>query len=245
MKTILAVSTLILTILLTSCNTKKDTLIIAFDDVYADVLSSNFKNIEPKLNKESLIFFNKVTDPTYLNIDSIIVLGEEYRLPFMLTEYLAFNGDKIKGGKSSDEFYRYLGNREVSFFSFQDAYYVDTKKIKKGKENFVPIIREEMTQSKRGWVQFSGDEASGYKLDMIYTLQLHENKMKKKNMVLQSQHPEKKTQEEYLRFYYWQNSGKNSADFESEQLKLEENLKTGRDELIKSYVNRGLSDITN
>ena len=240
MKYIFSFLLLLAVLSMSSCTSEKDKLIVAFDDIYANVLLSEFSSIESALDSESQIFYKKVTNPDYLNIDSIIVLGREYRIPFMLTQYLAFNGDRIKEGKSSDEYYRYLGNQEVSFFSFQDAYYVDTKKLKKGKENFVSIIREEMTQNKRGWVRFTGDETSGYKLDMLYTLQLHENKQKKKNKALRAQHPEHKTLEDYLRFYYWQNSGENTSKFESEQRTLEKNLKSGREELMQSYIARGL-----
>lgn len=242
MKTFFSTLLLLIIISISSCTSEKDKLITAFDNIYADVLAGNYSNIEPKLNDSSHTFYNKVTNSVYLNIDSIIVLGEEYRLPFMLTEYLAFNGDKIKEGESADELYRYLGSQEVSFFSFQDAYYVDAPKLKKGKENFVSIIREEMSQSKRGWVQFTGNESSGYELDLLYTLQLHEIKLKKKNKALRAQHQEQKTLEEYLRFYYWQNSGKNTSKFENEQLVLEENLKNGRAELIQSYIDRGLME---
>ena len=233
---------LLAVIFLSSCTQKKDKLIQTFDDIYQDILESRYDNIESALNTKSLEFYKKITDPAYLNIDSIIVLGEAYKIPYMLTEYLAFNGDKIKNGQTTNEFFRYLGAQDVSIFSFQDAYYVDKPKLKKGKENYVAIIKEEMSQSKRGWVQFSGNETDTYKLDLLYTLQLHELKKKKNNNALRSQHQEIKSEEEYLRFFYWQNSGKNTSKFETEQLKLEESMRAGRDETIKSYEERGLKD---
>ena len=225
-----------------SCNQEKDKLIQSFDAVYQNVLDSKFDNIAISLNAKSLEFYNKITDPTYLNIDSIIVLGVEYKLPYLLTEYLAFNGDKIKNGETVEEFYRYLGAQDVSFFSFQDAYYIDKPKLKKGKENFVAIIKEEMSQSKRGWVKFTGNETSAYKLDLLYTLKLYEIKRKKKNKTLRNQHQEIKSQEEYLRFFYWQNSGENNSKFEAEQLNLEKSMREGRAETINSYESRGLKD---
>ena len=228
--------------LLTNCKQDKDKLIQAFDNVYQNILDSKFENIQNSLNTESLDFYNKITNPTYLNIDSIILLGKEYKLPYMLTEYLAFNGDKIKDGKTVDEFYRHLGAQDVSFFSFQDAYYVDRSKLKKGKENYVAIIKEEMSQSKRVWVRFTGDETTGYKLDLLYTLKLLEIKRKKKNNALRNQHQEIQSQVDYLRYFYWQNSGENSNKFETEQLKLEKAMRDGRAELIRAYEERGLKD---
>lgn len=227
-----------------SCNKEKDKLIQSFDTVYQDVLDSKFDNIAKSLNDESLEFQNKITNPTYLNIDSIIVMGKEYKLPYILTEYLAFNGDKVKNGETVEEFYRYLGAQDVSFFSFQDGYYIDKPKLKKGKENFVAIIKEEMSQSKRGWVKFTGTETGEYKLDLLYTLKLHEIKRKKKNTNLRNQHQELKSQGEYLRFFYWQNSGENNSKFETEQLNLEKSMREGRAETIISYENRGLKDKT-
>ena len=231
-----------LVLLLASCTQKKDKLIQTFDIIYEDLLNAKFEKVQASLNDASLAFHNKITNPVYLNIDSIIVLGKEYRLPYLLTEYLAYNGDKVEDDNLVEEFYRYLGAQEVSFFSFQDAYYVDKPKLKKGKENFVGIIKEEMSQSKQGWVRFTGNETIEYKLDMLYTLQLYEIKRKKKNHALRSQHQELQSQEDYLRYFYWQNSGKNSDKFETEQLKLEKAMRDGRSELIRSYEERGLKD---
>lgn len=227
-------------LLLTSCTQKKDKLIQTFDVIYQDVLDLKFENIEISLNDKSLEFHNKITNLVYLNIDSIIVLGREYKIPYMLTEYLAFNGDKIKDGKTEEEFYRFLGAQDVSFFSFSNAFYVDKPKLKKGKENFVAIIKEEMTQSKRVWVEFKGDEVRGYKLNLLYTLQLEELKNKARHRILRAQNKDPQTQEEYLRFYYWQNSGENLLKFESELLEMEKNMRAGRAELINAYRARKL-----
>jgi hypothetical protein len=229
-------------VFLTACTKEKDILVKSFDDVYQNILNSKYEEIHASFNIESLNFYNKITNPEYLNIDSIIQMGKEYKLPYMLTEYLAYNGDKIKDGRTVEEFYRYLGAQNVSFFSFQDGYYVEKAKLKKGRENFVAIIKEEMTQSKRGWVQFTGNENTGYKLDLLYTLKLYEIKRKKKNNALRNQHQEIKSQEDYLRYFYWQNSGENSNKFESEQLKLEKAMRDGRADLIRSYEERGLKD---
>jgi len=229
---------------ISACNQEKDKLIQSFDTVYQDVLDSKFDDLATSFNERSLTFHNKITNPKYLNIDSIIVLGEQYNLPYMLTEYLAYNGDKATNEKTVHEFYRYLGAQNVSFFSYQDAYYVDKPKLKKGKENFVAIIKEVMSQSKRGWVKFTGNENDGYKLDLLYTLELNEINNKKKNNSLRNQRQEIKTEEEYLRFFYWQNSGENSSKFETEQLNLEKSMRDGRAETINSYEERGLKDKT-
>lgn len=226
-------------LIMISCKTEKDKLIVAYEDLYTEIINGNYQNLESKLDNKSREFYNKITNPTYLNIDSMIVLGNKYRLQYTLPEYLAFNGDKIKEGNPKEDFYRYLGAERISIFSFQDAYYVDKPKLKKGKENFVALIKEEMSVSKRSWVQFMGDDKQGYKLDLLYTLQLQELRNKKKNTPLRSQNKDKQSLEEFLRFYYWQNSGSNKK-FDNEQLKLEQSMRDGRAELIQSYRERGL-----
>ncbi|MGK0315759.1 MAG: hypothetical protein ACI86M_001991 [Saprospiraceae bacterium] len=231
-------------LLLTSCTQKKDKLIQTFDVIYQDVLDLKFENIETSLNGKSLEFHNKITNLVYLNIDSIIVLGKEYKIPYMLTEYLALNGDKIKDGKTEEEFYRFLGAQDISFFSFSNAFYVDKPKLKKGKENFVAIIKEEMTLSKRTWVNFHGSKSTGYKLNLLYTLQLEESKSKSHFKLYHKASNSELSFEDYLRYYYWQNSGKNSSRFETDMLNLEKSKREARAETILSYENRGLKDKT-
>jgi len=127
----------------------------------------------------------------------------------------------------------------MSIFSFQDGYYVDKPKLKKGKENFVALIKEEMSVSKRSWLKFEGDDTKGYKLDLLYTMELVELKKKKEKAKFRKQTNDKTTKEEYLRNFYWQHSGQN-IKFEQGQLELEANMRSGRSELIQSYVERGL-----
>jgi len=75
----------------------------------------------------------------------------------------------------------------------------------------------------------------------LYTLQLAELKQKKENDKIRRQLPEQQTNEEYLRNYYWKNSGFNEK-FEKNQLSLEQNMREGRAEVIQSYIERGLID---
>lgn len=234
---------LICTFLMFSCSQEKDPLIKSFDAVYKQVLSNDYSEFEDVLNDKSKEFYTKLTDPNYLNIDSIIELGNKHKIKCTLVEYLALSESRAKNGNIKLEFFRHLGARDISFFSFSNAYYVDKTKLRKGKVNFVAIIKEEMTQSKRTWVNFQGDESNGYKLNLLYTLQLEEEKNKLALKLYQVE--ANKTDmpfEEYLRYYYWQNSGKNSPRFETDMLNLEKSKRDGRAETIQSYENRGLKD---
>lgn len=229
-------------LLLSSCNQEKDKLIQSFDTIYQKVLKNEYSNFESVLDEQSKDLYLKLTDPHYLNIDSIISLGDKHKIKCTLVNYLALSDNRIKEDKY--EFFRYLGANDISYFSFMNAYYVDKSKLKKGKENYVAIIKEEMTQSKRTWVNFTGNESKGYKLNLLYTLQLEEPKSKSQLKLLQKSSNSELSFEEYLQHYYWQNSGENSLDFETDQLNLEKSKREGRAETIRSYESRGLKDKT-
>ncbi|MFT4533012.1 MAG: hypothetical protein ACJA1A_001006 [Saprospiraceae bacterium] len=231
-------------IVIFSCTQEKDPLIKSFDSVYQQVLMNDYSNFDSVLDEKSKELYLKLIDPDYLNIDSMISLGNKYKIKCTLVDYLALSENRIKEGSSKSEFYRYLGANDISFFSFMNAYYVDKPKLKKGKENFVAIIKEEMTQSKRTWVNFYGNESKGYKLNLLYTLQLEEPKLKLHFKLWQKASNSELSFDEYIRYYYWQNSGKNSSRFETDMLNLEKSKREGRAETIRSYENRGLKDKT-
>lgn len=225
---------LLIAITMHSCQkNEKDNLIAVYDEMYSHVLNLEFDKIEPYLNEESKVFFNDITDGEKLNVDSILVLGKKYGLPYMLIDYLAITGDKIKDGAPSTDLYNYLGLQKVSLFSYEDAYYVDKAKSKVGEENFVSIIKDDLTTSKRGWTRFSKNEAGEYKYDLIYTLRLKENANKRQKYAERKRNPDKKTLDDYLSFYYWQNSGEANVEFQVQQEKIKASMLEARSDMIE------------
>ena len=127
-------------LLLSSCTQEKDKLIQSFDTVYEQVLKNDYSNFESVLDEKSKDLYFKLIDPKYLNIDSIISLGDKHKIKCTLVNYLALSESRIKEGNSKYEFFRYLGANDISFFSFMNAFYVDKSKLKKGKENYVAML---------------------------------------------------------------------------------------------------------
>lgn len=224
---------LALVFIFSSCSKdEKSVLISAFDEMYGHVLNLDFDQMNNSLNQQSKEFYNEITLDENLNIDSMIVLGQKYRIPYILVNYLALYGDKIKKGAPKTDFYRYLGIEKVSFFSFEDAYYTDKSKTKIGAEPYVAIVRDDLTQSRLSWARFTKDEANNYKYDLLYTLQTKETADKKRNYQLRQMHNGKSTKEEYLRFLYWQNSGEDTEKFKANQTKMEASMLEERAEMI-------------
>lgn len=213
------VTLFLLVICFSSCKNEKDNMIEDFERIYDHTLALNYDAVVASFDEESLEFYNKITTPENLNIDSILSLGNQYNLQHLTTDYLALNGDKIKAGAPKTDFFRYLGTQQVSFYTFANAYYMDRDKSKLGTENFVSIIKEEMTTRKRNWVKMTkvGEE---YKLNLLYTLQIHEAYKSKAQKDYRKRFPDKSL-EEFLRHYYWEQSGSNTLEFEKEQLDLE------------------------
>lgn len=221
------------TLLIISCSNEKGKMISTFDTMYDDVVHMRFDKMSSHLSSESNTFFSEVTDTKNLTIEKMIELGTRYKMPYFLVDYLAITGDKIKAGAPATDFYKYLGREDVSFFSYQDAYYVEESKSRLGsKENFVSILTDDMTQTKRGWARFIKDDAGEFKFDLISMLQTKEATQRRSKERLRKQHQDKKTLEDYLAFYYWQNSGAGDSKFEAQQAKLEQDMLAARQEKL-------------
>jgi len=226
-------------ICLVSCKkSEKELMIDQFNVIYDDILDLNFDAVEKHLDGPSKAFYDKVTSEKYLNIDSIIVLGTQNNMKYMLTDYLALNGDEIKLSNKKTDFYRFLGNADVSLFSFGKGFYVEKGKSKVGKEYFISLLRDDLTTTKRTWVKLNKDENGTYKLDLIYLLKLHEASLKKTFAELRSQYP-KKTPNEVLSHFYWQNSGKNPEEYVDKMKKMEAFLLNTRKNMITTYEAQG------
>lgn len=226
-----------------SCSNEKDKMISAFDTMYDDVVHMRFDKMPSHMNDESNTFFKEVTDPENLTIEKVIELGSRYKVSYLLVDYLAISGDKIKAGAPATDFYKYLGREDVSLFSYQDAYYVEESKSRLGaKENFVSILTDDLTYTKRGWARFIKDEAGAYKFDLLSTLQTKEAAERKANDRLRKQHQDKKTLADYLSFYYWQNSGEGDEKFAAQQAKLEQDMLAARQEKLEIIMSREMKD---
>ena len=158
-----------------SCKNEKAGLISDFNSLYHDTA---YKDYPEKLNATSQAFYNKITDSSYFQVDSMVALGLEYNIPYFTTLYMASCGDVIKQSGKKEDFFLYLAASDISFFSNQEDYYVQEEKSRIEKDAWVCIYRKEGGQNYNSWVRYEAEE-SGLNLDLMYTLSMQEKRYKK------------------------------------------------------------------
>lgn len=215
-------------------------LITTFDKVYDDILAQDQIAISAALNDKSRAYLDALSAVGNQNIDSIIAIGQRYRLPYITTEFMAYYSEDLGSGTADAFFFEYLGSQDASIFSFKNAFYVDKTKIKKGKEIFVPVIKEEMAENYLKWTRWTGDDSEGYLLDLIYIVELAEIEKNKSYKQLRQQRGDGTDRDAFLRGLYWQNSGPSNTQFKNQEKEMYKNQRTGRAEILNSYRERGL-----
>ena len=223
-----------------ACQPKSDPALDRFDKFYSYVIDSDYESVANLMDDQSTLFLNRLTNSDNQNIDSMLSIGQHYRIPYMMTEYFAFRGEQSDSTNLIPAFFNYLGMQDASLFSFTYGYYVEKSKIKRGESTSIPIIKEIDGRSKRNWVRLNTDTGGDYKFDLLYSLQLFEIKRKKYFENIKQSYADINTDEDFLRQYYWQNSGANSAKFNKDQDAISTAKKNLRKSTLESYIDRGL-----
>lgn len=226
--------------MIVSCKQKEDVLITTFDKVYNDILDQDHMATSAALNDKSRAYLDALSAIDNQNIDSVMAIGQRYRLPYITTEFMAYYSEDLSSESADAFFYEYLGSQDASIFSFKNAFYIDKAKIKKGKEIFIPVIKEEMSENYLKWTRWTGNDAEGYLLDLMYIVELAEIEKNKSYKQLRQQRGDVTDRDAFLRGLYWQNSGPSNTQFKNQEKEMYENQRTGRAEILNSYRKRGL-----
>jgi len=163
-------------IFLVSCNHDRVEMIEVYNELSDKIESGALDSIPHFMDQESLDFYEQITDPTKLSIDQVIRIGIKYKVPYFSILYLANCGEHIKSSKKSTDFFRYLANNDISFFSKFNVYQVSEEKSKIGDEGFVAIYRTEGGVNKMTWAKFTRPDSNTFKYDLLYNLKLEEKR---------------------------------------------------------------------
>lgn len=181
--------TLLLSFFFVSCNQDRMNMIEEYNKLYQKVQAGALDSISLFLDEKSISFYDKITDPQLLELEQVINLGMEYKLPYFSVMYLASCGEHMKNAGKPTDFYRYLANRDISFFSKYNIYKVSEEKTKIGDEGFVAIYRNEGGANKMTWAKFTRPDEKTFKYDLLYNLKLEE---KRNRAIYKEQREDKK-----------------------------------------------------
>ncbi len=167
---------MILSLLLISCAQDRIKMIEEYQELASSVASGQLEDVDTYLNEKSLSYFQNITDPEQLSVEQVIELGLANKVPYFSVLYLASCGAYMKREGKPSDFFRYLANNGVAFFSKYDSYQVSKEKSKIADEGFVAIYRNEFGVNKMTWAKFTRPDKSTFKYDLLYNLQLEEKK---------------------------------------------------------------------
>jgi len=195
--------------LITSCKSKvtpvdsqRQQMFDAYQELHSTVREGNFDAMVPLLHQKSKSYYNKITDPKNLNLDSIISIGMKYKVPYFSMKYLGSCGDYMKE-ESSDptDFFKYLTATNLSIFSDDIDYRLYEEESRLEKDAWVAIYKKSGEVNKVGWIKFVRPDSTTYEYDLIYNLKLRE-RMNRKIFKAQRKKHAKLTDEEFIRMYF-------------------------------------------
>ena len=152
------------------CKNEKAELITQFNNLYHE---TKFESYPSLMDNESVSFYEKMVDQKNLNIDSLIAIGIEYKVPYFTTLYLASCGDLIKESNDPEDFFLYLAANNISFFSIYEDYEVIPDKVRIDNDGWIAIFRREAEKNYVSWVKYTSED-NGLHFDLLYTLRVQE-----------------------------------------------------------------------
>ena len=187
----------LLAITIFSCKDEKQVLIDEFIQLYEHTERQDYSS---KLDRNSLSFYNEITDKENLNIDSITDIGIRYQVPYFATLYLASCKDYMSSTDSPSDFYLYLTSKNISFFSLDEYYEVLKDRTRAEKDGWVAIYRTEGGKNYVSWVKYILENDT-YKFDLLYTLKIHEKDNRKIYDELKTDYPDASKKEYFTEIF--------------------------------------------
>lgn len=168
----------LISLFLISCSQDRVNMIKIYTEMAKKLANGELASIPSFLDEKSLGYYNQITAPSKLSIEEVIDLGIEYKVPYFSMMYLASCGDHMKSANKPTDFFRYLANRDISFFSKYSSYQVNEEKSRVEKEGFVAIYRNEGGANRLSWAKFTRPDSETFKYDLLYNLKLEEKRTK-------------------------------------------------------------------
>jgi len=171
-----------------------------FTEMYNEVCLGNFENMTPYLAESSQELIADYSNPDNQSIDSLISLGDRYKLQYFSIYFSSWSNYMKVNGTEAD-FFKYLTQEEVSFFDPDHYFEPLVHRCRVGTDNnFVAFYYPDENKNVMDWAKFT-DENGSFKLDLLYILRLH-NKTIKKYFNYKDRVKKELTEEQWLRNIY-------------------------------------------
>ncbi len=162
-------------VLFVSCgNPKKDKMLEQFNQLHTHVKKGEIDEYHKYLNKESLEFIAKVSDPQNLNEESMRAIGKEYKIDFWCAQYYNLYSHQIATAAENANVFAYLSYTETPLFNFFLDYdlVLEKSRVRDG-SNYVVIGEQRGDQRVISWMKYDKEEED-YMFDLINFLQIQE-----------------------------------------------------------------------
>ena len=172
-------SFLFIFLVLYACTNKKIYLDNAFDEIYNHVALGEYDQLENHINENSISLLNEITNKDNQNIEALIKIGSKYKIKFLCVYFSGWSKHmKINGTKA--DFFKFLTQEKISFFNPDHIYSVLSHQTRVGTDNnFIAYHYKESNKNVMNWAKFSEQSENDFKYDLVYSLQLHEQVLKK------------------------------------------------------------------
>jgi len=173
----------------------------AFQELNSAVRNGQLDSIVPMLTPKSKSFYDKITNPKNLNLDSIVDIGIRYRVPYFAMKYLGSCGDYMKDSSDKTDFFRFLAMTDISIFSDKNYYKLYKEESRLEKDAWVAIYKKVEDVNKVNWIKFVRPDSITYQYDLIYNLKLEE-RINRKIFKAQRMKYSKLNDGEFIKMYY-------------------------------------------
>lgn len=156
------------------CEPKESKLLLSLEILYDYVLKAELDQIYPLLDQESQVLVDKFTNPANQSADSLFLIGNRYRIPYLAFQFYAdFTNPPIT---DRSDFFIFLLTRNVGIFDSEHYLEPIEEQMVQGSEAALPLGFLDQGQKKLRWTSFTQTEEQEYRYNLLYSMQLDEKK---------------------------------------------------------------------
>lgn len=166
----------------TACINKKKKVLDDFTVIYNNILDLNISAINRSLTKNSKNLLKDLTEIENFNLENTIEIGEKYNIKYFMLDFVHQYRKELKKSNSDTTFYLFLGINKVPLFNFDGLYEINQEESEVKPRVHIAISSIEHGKNYLNWVRLE-EENENLKLNLIYTLQLHNKKAKRNTKI--------------------------------------------------------------
>ena len=159
-----------------SCKESVHPTVDIFTEMQAHQQQLEFNKLENYFNAKSIDFTNELGNAK--DTSDLLRLGKAHKINYFMAEYYRWNRQFETDFNQVIKFFNLL---QFSFFDLKYQFRPLQDKAKNNNDEYhLPIAYRFYGENRIRWLKFTKEDNDNYKYDLIYTLQLEDNKYKKR-----------------------------------------------------------------